>query len=273
MQMTAAKFSAKSATTISHDGFIHSTETFGSVDGPGIRYIVFVSGCPLRCKFCHNPDTWSTPGQRMSPESVMATALRYKPYWKNGGGITVSGGEPLGQIDFLIDLFTIAKQNGVSTVIDTAGGPFTREPVWFEKFNTLMALTDLLLLDIKHIDEEEHLALTGHTGTNIIDMAQYLSEINKPVWIRHVLVPTITDNDNYLIRTRNFIRTLHNVERVEVLPYHTFGEYKWDALGLSYPLKGIEPPTIERVRNAETLLEVERYTAWKDDADAKRLAV
>jgi pyruvate formate lyase activating enzyme len=245
-------------------GFVHSTETFGSVDGPGIRYIVFLAGCPLRCRFCHNPDTWTHNGKRMSASEVMKTALRYRPYWKNNGGITVSGGEPLAQIDFLIDLFTLAKQENVSTVIDTAGSPFTREEPWFTKFNRLMSLTDLLLLDIKHIDEEEHIRLTGKTGLNIKDMAQYLSETGKKVWIRHVLVPGITDRDDYLIRTRDFIRTLHNVDRVEILPYHTFGVYKWKDLGIDYTLEGVHPPTAERVKNAETILETAKYTGWKE---------
>jgi pyruvate formate lyase activating enzyme len=243
-------------------GYVHSTETFGSVDGPGIRYIVFLAGCPLRCAFCHNPDTWTHNGTRMSASEVMKTALRYKPYWKNGGGITVSGGEPLMQIDFLLSLFSLAKEHGVSTVIDTAGSAFTYDEPWFTKFNNLMNLTDLILLDIKHINEEEHIRLTGKTGKNIKEMAQYLSETGKPVWIRHVLVPGITDRDDYLIQMRDFIRTLKNVERVEVLPYHTFGVYKWKELGIDYRLDGVEPPSAERVRNAENILETAKYTRW-----------
>lgn len=246
------------------EGIIHSTETFGSVDGPGIRYIVFLSGCPLRCKFCHNPDTWTSPGTRRTALDVFTTALRYRPYWHQKGGITVSGGEPLLQIDFLIDLFTLAKQQNVSTVIDTAGSPFTRMEPWFSKFNRLMEVTDLLLLDIKHINEEEHIKLTGQTGKNILDMAQYLSDTGKPVWIRHVLVPGISDNDLYLTQTRDFIRTLKNVERVEILPYHTFGIFKWKELGLKYELEGVNPPSAERVKNAESILETAKYTGWKN---------
>lgn len=199
----------------------------------------------------------------MSASEVMKTALRYRPYWKNNGGITVSGGEPLSQIDFLISLFSLAKSQGVSTVIDTAGSPFTRDEPWFTKFMNLMNVTDLLLLDIKHIDEEEHIELTGKTGKNILDMARCLSDMEKPVWIRHVLVPGITDNDAYLERTRDFIRTLRNVERVEVLPYHTFGVYKWKDLGIDYQLEGVKPPSAERVHNAETILETSSYTRWK----------
>jgi pyruvate formate lyase activating enzyme len=246
-------------------GHVHSAETFGSVDGPGIRYVIFLAGCPLRCAFCHNPDTWTHNGTRMSASDVMKTALRYRPYWKRDGGITVSGGEPLSQIDFLISLFSLAKEEEVSTVIDTSGAPFTRDEPWFTKFNNLMNVTDLILLDIKHINEEEHIKLTGKTGKNSKDMALYLSEIGKPVWIRHVLVPGITDRDDYLMQLRDFIRTLKNVERVEVLPYHTFGMYKWKDLGLEYRLEGVNPPSAERVKNAERILKTSEYTGWKKE--------
>lgn len=237
------------------NGYIHSTESFGSVDGPGVRFVIFVAGCPMRCQFCHNPDTWNMQaGEQKSADELLSQALRYKAYWKDGGGITVSGGEPLMQIDFLIELFRKAKEKGVNTTIDTSGAPFTREEPFFGKFNELMKYTDLLLLDIKHIDEEQHKLLTGRTNQNILDMAQYLSEIGKPVWIRHVLVPERTDEDEYLKKLRNFINTLNNVQKVEVLPYHTFGEYKWKELGIEYPLAGIEPPSKERVENAKRIL-------------------
>lgn len=247
-----------------HSGFISSTETFGSVDGPGIRYVVFVSGCPLRCKYCHNPDSWAKKGEEKLPSQVINQALKYRPYWKDNGGITVSGGEPLLQIDFLIDLFTLAKENNVSTVIDTAGSPFTKEGEWFEKFNKLLDLTDLLIVDIKHIDDKEHTELTGKDGKNIREMINYLSDINKPVWIRHVLVPGITDNDEYLTKTSEYIKTLKNVKRVEILPYHSFGMYKWQDLGIEYPLKDVDQPTKERVQNAQKILEIDKYNDWKD---------
>ena len=173
-------------------GLIHSTESFGSVDGPGVRFIIFVQGCPLRCQFCHNPDTWNMTDKNgatwRSADELLAQALRYRTYWKNGGGITVSGGEPLLQIDFLLDLFKKAKAKGIHTTIDTAGGPFTREELFFSKFQELMQYTDLLLVDIKHIDEKSHKELTGKTNKNILDMIRFLSDIKKPVWIRHVLV-------------------------------------------------------------------------------------
>ena len=237
------------------NGFIHSTESFGSVDGPGVRFVIFVAGCPMRCQFCHNPDTWNMQvGEERSTEDLLAQALRYKSYWKDGGGITVSGGEPLMQMDFMIELFRKAKEKGINTTIDTSGAPFTREEPFFGKFNELMKYTDLLLVDIKHIDDEQHKLLTGRTNSNILDMARYLSDIGKPVWIRHVLVPERSDKDEYLEKLYDFISTLKNVEKTEVLPYHTFGEYKWKELGYEYPLAGIEPPAKERIENANRIL-------------------
>lgn len=241
-------------------GYIHSTESFGSVDGPGVRFIIFVTGCPLRCQFCHNPDTWKmTDGEKTEVDALVKKALRCKPYWRNGGGITVSGGEPLMQIDFLIELFKQFKKEGVHTTIDTSGAPFTREEPFFSKFEELMKYTDLMLVDIKHIDNEKHIELTGRPNENILDMMRYLSDIKKPIWIRHVLVPGMSDKDEYLIKTREFIDTLDNVERVEVLPYHTLGVSKWEQLGYEYKLKDVEPPTEERIINANKLLKTGKY--------------
>lgn len=237
------------------EGYIHSTESFGSVDGPGVRFVIFTAGCSMRCQFCHNPDTWNMKtGTLTSADDLIKKALRYRSYWGNEGGITVSGGEPLLQIDFLTELFKKAKENGIHTTLDTSGNPFTREEPFFSKFNELMQYTDLILLDIKHIDEKEHIRLTGHTNKNILDLAAYLSDMEKPVWIRHVLVPKRSDKDEYLDRLHEFILTLHNVERVEVLPYHTLGAFKWKELGMEYPLEGIDPPTAERVENARKRL-------------------
>lgn len=246
-------------------GYIHQLESFGSVDGPGVRFIIFFAGCPLRCKYCHNPDTWDMmKGKQYTADELLDEAITCREYWGTKGGITVSGGEPLAQIDFLLELFTKAKERGINTCIDTAGGPFTREGEWFEKFKRLMNVTDVLLMDIKHINEEEHIKLTGHTGKNIIEMFRYLDEINKPVWIRHVLVPGITDNDEYLIQTRDFIRTLGNVQRVEVLPYHGLGAMKYNDLGIDYVLKDTNSPTAERVQNARKILECAEYDGWKN---------
>lgn len=245
-------------------GYIHQLESFGSVDGPGVRFIIFFSGCPLRCKYCHNPDTWDmSKGRLYTADELLNEALSCKAYWGAKGGITVSGGEPLMQLDFLLELFTKAKEKGVNTCIDTAGGPFTKEGEWFEKFKKLMEVTDILLLDIKHIDEEEHIKLTGRTGKNIIEMFRYLDEIKKPIWIRHVLVPGITDNDEYLLRTRDFIRTLSNVQRVEILPYHGLGAMKYKDLGIDYVLKDTESPSAGRVANAKKILECEKYDGCK----------
>lgn len=246
-------------------GYIHQLESFGSVDGPGVRFIIFFAGCPLRCKYCHNPDTWDMmKGKQYTADELLDEAITCREYWGTKGGITVSGGEPLAQIDFLLELFIKAKERGINTCIDTAGGPFTREGEWFEKFKQLMNVTDVLLMDIKHINEEEHIKLTGHTGKNIIEMFRYLDEINKPVWIRHVLVPGITDNDEYLIQTRDFIRTLGNVQRVEVLPYHGLGAMKYKDLGIDYVLKDTNSPTAERVLNAREILECAKYDGWKN---------
>ena len=236
-------------------GHIHSFETFGSVDGPGVRFLVFLSGCNFRCKYCHNPDTWARPAAlEMTADEVLAKALRYKTYWGADGGITVSCGEPLLQLEFLTELFEKAKQKGVNTCIDTAAGPFTREEPWFGKFCKLLDVTDLLLLDLKHIDSAAHRELTGADNANVLDCAKYLSEIGKPVWIRHVLVPGINTNEQSLTKLGTFIKTLSNVKKVEVLPYHSLGVSKWTALGLPYALDGVEPPTDEQLALARNLL-------------------
>lgn len=240
-------------------GRVHSVESFGSADGPGVRYIVFLKGCNMRCKYCHNPDTWAGCGENdgaklMTPQEVLKTAMRYKAYWKQTGGITVSGGEALLQIDFVTELFRLAKENGVNTCLDTSGNPFTMEEPFFGKFNELMKYTDLFMLDIKHIDDEEHKKLTGQTNKNILDMAQYLSKNGKKMWIRHVLVPEITTDERYLKQLREFIDTLKTVDRVEVLPYHTLGVFKWKELGIPYQLDGVEPPTEEQIECAKRIL-------------------
>ena len=245
-------------------GRINKFETFGSVDGPGVRFLIFLQGCPMRCLFCHNPETWEFKGgMEMTADEVIQKALRYQDYWGDEGGITVSGGEPLAQIDFLIELFKVAKENGVNTCIDTSGGPFSKSGLWFEKFQKLMEYTDLLLVDIKHIDEEEHKKLTGMGNSHIIEMFRYLDEIKKPIWIRHVLVPGISDNDEYLTRTRDFIRTLGNVQRVEILPYHALAIPKYENLGINYKLKDTKSPDEERIKNAREILETAKYTGYK----------
>lgn len=241
-------------------GYVHSLESFGSVDGPGVRYVIFLSGCAMRCQFCHNPDTWNMQsGTPYTADELIEKALKYRTYWGSKGGITVSGGEPLLQIDFLTELFQKAKEQGIHTTLDTSGNPFTRGEPFFDKFCRLMEVTDLVMLDIKQIDEEQHKILTGYTNQNILDMARFLSDIKKPVWIRHVLVPERSDRDDYLERLQEFILTLKNVERVEVLPYHTLGVFKWKELGFEYQLEGINPPTKDRVENANRILKTNTY--------------
>lgn len=233
-------------------GHIHSTESFGAADGPGVRFIVFMQGCRMRCRYCHNPDTWKMDGgDEVTADEILKRALRFKPYWGKDGGITISGGEPLLQIDFVIELFKKAKELGINTCIDTAGNPFTKEKPFFSKFEELMKYTNLLLLDLKEINPARHKDLTGFDNSNIIEMAKYLSEINKPVWIRHVLVPEHSDFDEDLDALGDFIDTLSNVDRVEILPYHTLGKFKWENLGIPYTLESISPPSAERIENAK----------------------
>ena len=239
-----------------HKGFVHSIESFGSVDGPGIRFLIFLQGCPMRCQFCHNPDSWKTGvGEEWSADDLLDKAERFKSYWGDKGGITVTGGEALMQIDFLIELFEKAHQRGINTCLDTSAQPFRKEGAFFAKFERLMTVTDTVLLDIKHINDEEHRKLTLHSNKNILDCARYLSEIHKPVWIRHVLIPGITDKDEYLQQLRSFLDTLTNIERIDILPYHTLGVYKYEKLGIPYPLQGIESPSKDRIDHANAILQ------------------
>ena len=236
-------------------GHIHSFESFGSVDGPGVRFVVFVQGCRMRCAYCHNPDTWKEDrGELMTPEAVLAKALRYRHYWGDKGGITVSGGEPLLQLDFVTELFTLAKKEGIHTTLDTAGEPFREDETTIAAFDRLMAVTDLVLLDVKEIDPEKHRKLTGKPLANILAFAKYLETKAKPVWIRHVLVPGWTDDDADLRVLHDFIATLTNVKKTEVLPFHNLAQYKWAELGIPYRLKDAERPTEERIKNARRIL-------------------
>jgi pyruvate formate lyase activating enzyme len=238
------------------NGNIHSIETFGTVDGPGIRYVVFTQGCLLRCQFCHNADTWEIgTGKQMSVSEVIEDLTSYLPFIEtSGGGITVSGGEPLLQIPFLIDLFKECKKRGIHTTIDSSGGCYSIAPLFQQQLNELLQYTDLILLDLKHINRKKHIKLTGMGNDHILDFARFLSEKQVPVWIRHVLVPTVTDDESDLTELGHFIGTLKNVKKVEVLPYHKLGVYKWEALGLEYPLKDIEPPSDEKADHAYEVL-------------------
>jgi len=238
------------------NGNIHSIETFGTVDGPGIRYVIFTQGCLLRCQFCHNADTWEIgTGKQMSVDEIIQDLTSYLPFIQaSGGGITVSGGEPLLQIPFLIELFKACKKLGIHTTIDSSGGCYSTAPLFQEQLNELLLYTDLILLDLKHINRKKHIKLTGMANEHILQFARLLSERQIPVWIRHVLVPTVTNDENDLIELGDFIATLQNVKKIEILPYHKLGVYKWETLGLEYPLADINPHSDEEVNKAYHIL-------------------
>lgn len=236
-------------------GRVHSTESFGSADGPGVRFVVFLQGCDMRCRYCHNADTWDRDGgQLLSAMQILDKAERYRSYWGPEGGITVSGGEALLQADFVAELFEEARKRGIGTCLDTSLQPFTRDEPFFSTFRRLIKSCDLVLADIKHIDPDRHRWLTGHDNENILDGLRFLAEVGEPVWIRQVLVPGVTDDDGQLRATRAFVDGLPNIERVEVLPYHTLGKFKWDELGIPYPLEGVEPPSQESIEHARRIL-------------------
>ena len=240
-------------------GLINSTESFGAVDGPGLRFIVFMQGCHMRCRYCHNPETWALKGgTERTPEDVLEQALRFKTYWKNGGGITVSGGEALVQIDFVTKLFQLAKEKGINTCLDTSGNPYTTKEPFFSKFKELMKVTDLVMLDIKQIDNDKHKSLTGWGNENILALAKYLSDNGIHMWIRHVLVPGITTDEEDLRKLAEFIGTLKTVDKVEVLPYHSLGIPKYDNLGIEYTLRDTESPSKEEIKKAETILGIKK---------------
>lgn len=246
-------------------GMVHSTESFGSVDGPGIRFIVFMQGCKMRCQYCHNPDTWAMEtnnSKERTVEDVLKEALQFRHFWGQKGGITVSGGEALLQIEFVTALFTEAKKLGIHCTLDTCALPFRNKPEYLVVFDRLLEVTDLVLLDIKEIREEQHIFVTKQTNKNILDCARYLSDKGIPVWIRHVLVPGLTDIDEDLLQLGNFVKSLKNVDKFEVLPYHTMGEFKWRELGIPYSLEGVKPPTPDRVKNAKELMKTESYQEY-----------
>ena len=223
-------------------GYVHSIETFGSVDGPGIRYVVFMQGCPMRCLYCHNPDTWDIgKGRQMDTEDILREYEKNKMFYRNGG-ITVTGGEPLLQIDFLIDLFTKAKGKGIHTCLDTSGITYSDcNPTYVSKLDELMRYTDLVMLDIKHIDAVRHREITSRDNSSILAFARYLAERDVPVWIRHVIVKGYTDGADDLRALGRFIGGLSNVKALDVLPYHSMGVAKYNELGIEYPLDGMPP--------------------------------
>ena len=234
------------------NGFVHSTESFGTVDDPGVRFVVFLQGCPMRCQYCHNPDTWKTgTGEVRSAQSLIRDYERNKAFYAKGG-ITATGGEALMQIDFLLELFRLAKQKQIHTCLDTSGVLYQPgQSAYNEKLDALMEVTDLVMLDIKHIDPEGHKVLTGHDNAGILAFARYLDEKNIPVWIRHVVVPGITDDETLLTRLGTFLGTLSNIKALDVLPYHVMGVSKYAQLGIPYPLEGVPAATKEQAAEAK----------------------
>ena len=231
---------------------VHSFESFGTVDGPGIRYVIFLQGCHLRCKYCHNRDTWDIKGgSYKSLDEIFEQIKRYKPYFKSSnGGVTVTGGEPLLQVKFLIELFRNLKKAGIHTCIDTSGMVNLTEDV-----KKLLKLTDLVLLDIKHINSEKCKELTGHDNKKELEFARYLSQNGIPMWIRQVIVPGITDDEKDIITLKEFVKKLKTVEKVEFLPYHTVGKYKWKELGEKYEIEDIRNATQEDIKRVKSIFE------------------
>ena len=231
---------------------VHSVESFGTLDGPGIRYVLFLQGCSLRCKYCHNRDTWDiNAGDYRSLDDILDNILRYKNYIKNGG-VTCSGGEPLLQFEFLIELFKKLKSKGIHTCIDTSGMVGLTD-----KMKELINLTDLFLMDVKHIDSNKCKDLVGFSNERELAFIRYLSDIGKPMWIRQVLVPGYADDEQDLTKLREFISTLKSVKKVEVLPYHDLGKFKWEQIGEVYPLENVRTANNDDVKRAKEILEIQ----------------
>jgi pyruvate formate lyase activating enzyme len=236
------------------EGYVHSIETCGTVDGPGLRFVVFTQGCPMRCLYCHNPDTWQiNTGNKMSIDEIVEEFNKKSNFYKNGG-ITVTGGEPMVQMEFLTELFKKFHSMGVHTCLDTSGIMFHENEEYLKKVDELLSVTNLVMLDIKHIDPVEHEKLTKQKNDNILKFARYVDDKNIDIWIRHVVVPGITQNDTYLYKLGEFIGTLKNIKALDVLPYHTMGIVKYENLGLDYPLKGVRPLEKEEAIEARKVI-------------------
>ena len=247
-------------------GFIHSIETCGTVDGPGLRYVIFLQGCPMRCQYCHNPDTWEPGvGEQMTVDEALKSFYNNRAFYRNGG-VTVTGGEPMMQMDFLIELFTKLHADGVHTCLDTSGIMFQpSNKVFKEKAEKLFEVTDLVMLDIKHIDDEKHKVLTSHSNEKILAFAKYIDNKGIDIWIRHVIVPGITLYQEYLQRLGEFMATLKNVKALDVLPYHTMGKVKYQNLGMEYPLGNTREATKEEAKAAKNII----LLAYKKAKEAK----
>ena len=241
-------------------GYIHSLESFGTVDGPGVRFVTFFQGCPMRCLYCHNPDTWKLEdGTRMEVSEILDQFERNRMFYQTGG-ITATGGEPLLQMEFLTKLFEQAKQKQIHTCLDTSGILFGLEDSHrYQQFERLMSVTDLVMLDIKHMDEAEHKKLTGHSNRNVFAFLDYLTEKQIPVWIRHVVVPGITDQKEELEALGHCLSLHDNIEKLEILPYHALAVPKYENLGIPYPLAGV--PQLTKQEAAQAYETVERV--WK----------
>lgn len=232
---------------------VHSIESFGTVDGPGIRFVLFLQGCHLQCKYCHNRDTWDiNGGEYKSVDEIVEKINRYKNYIiPSGGGVTVTGGEPLIQASFVLELFKKLKENGIHTCVDTSGMFALTDGI-----KEVLKYTDLVLLDIKHIDDEKCKELVGVSNKKELEFARYLSDNNIKMWIRQVLVPGYTDDGQDLLKLKNFLSTLKTVEKIQILPYHNMGKYKWEKLGLEYPLEGVREANQEDIDIAKKILDI-----------------
>ena len=230
-------------------GRIHSIETCGAVDGPGLRYIVFTQGCPLRCKYCHNPDTWkATDGQETTTEELIEDIVKYKSFMEaSHGGVTVSGGEPFLQPEFLKDLLIRCKENGLHTAVDSSGY------VDLKVADPILDYTDLVLLDIKSYNKEVFKSLTGVPLDRTIAFAKHLEERGIPIWLRYVFVPNLTDNHEDIEHLAQFLSTLTNLQRIDILPFHKMGEYKWEQLGYDYTLTDTKEPSVEETNAAAAI--------------------
>lgn len=236
-------------TTNETTGRIHSIETFGTVDGPGIRYVVFTQGCQLKCRYCHNRDTWEIgSGRKVTPSELISDVLKYKSFYEgSNGGMTISGGEATLQPKFVEEVFKLAKKNNIHTCLDTNGF------VEVEKIKDLLKYTDLVLLDIKHIVDNDSIWLTGQSSEKALQLARYLDDENIPVWIRQVLIPDLTDSEESLILLGDFVKSLSNVDRFEFLPYHEMGIKKWEEMGEEYSLKNIRPANKDDINRAKKI--------------------
>lgn len=236
-------------------GYIHSIESFGTVDGPGVRFVIFMQGCPMRCLYCHNPDTWELGrGEERTAESLLAEFDSCKEFYRSGG-ITVTGGEPLLQSEFVTELFEAAKSRGIHTCLDTSGivfDPDNGETV--QKIGRLIRSTDLCMLDIKHIDDSEHRRLTGHSNRNVLAFARFVNDSGTELWVRHVVVPGITDNEKYLHKLGVFLSELRSLKALDVLPYHTMGRVKYAQLGFEYPLGETRPADKDDALRARNII-------------------